>query len=81
MSKVIQIRDVPDDVHAALTHAAKSRGLTLTRYMLRELEQMARREEAVEHNATVIRNLQKRLRSHPDRDSILAVLDEGRGSA
>lgn len=81
MSKVIQIRDVPDDVHAALAHAASSRGLTLTRYMLRELEQLAQREEAVEHNAAVIRGLQQQIRSRPDRDTILAVLDEGRGSA
>lgn len=37
--------------------------------MLRELEQLAQREKAAEHNATVIRGLQRRLRSHPDHPS------------
>lgn len=80
MSKVIQIRDVPDDVHAALTRAAASRGLSLTRYMAAQVEELARREEATERNAAVIRGVQQRLTSHPDRSSILAILDEARGA-
>jgi hypothetical protein len=38
MPRVIQIRDVPDDVHDALTDAAVAQGLSLTRYMLRDHE-------------------------------------------
>ena len=76
MPKVIQIRDVPDDVHAALARAAASRGLSLTRYMAAQLEELARREEATERNAAVIRTVQQCLTSHPDRASILAVLGE-----
>ena len=34
VSRVIQIRDVPDDVHDALVEAAEAQGLSLTRYML-----------------------------------------------
>lgn len=80
MSKVIQIRDVPDDVHTALTRAAASRGLSLTRYLAAQLEELAQREEATEANAAVVRAVQQRLTSHPDRSSILAVLDEVRGA-
>ena len=79
MPKVIQIRDVPDDVHDALAEAAESQGLSLTRYMLRELEHLARRPEAVRHNAAVARRTQAKVGGHPDRETILAVLHEGRG--
>lgn len=42
MSKVIQIRDVPDDVHAVLSRQAEAAGLSLSRYALRELKQLSR---------------------------------------
>ena len=38
MSKVMQFRDVPDEVHDALAQAARAQGLSLTKYVLRELE-------------------------------------------
>ena len=79
MSKVIQIRAVPDDVHDALTDAAEAQGLSLTRYVLRELEQLARRAQAVQTNAVVIRRTQAEVRGHVDRDTILAALREGSG--
>jgi uncharacterized protein (DUF1778 family) len=79
MPKVIQIRDVPDDVHDALTKAAESQGLSLTRYMLRELEHLADRSQAVRANAAVIRETRSEVRGHVDRKSILAALHEGRG--
>jgi uncharacterized protein (DUF1778 family) len=79
MSRVIQIRDVPDDVHDALANAAAAQGLSLTRYMLRELEHLARRAEAVRSNAVVIRQTQATVRGHVDRDTILTALHEGRG--
>ena len=34
MAKVIQIRDVPDDVHDALVIQAEARGLSLTKFLL-----------------------------------------------
>ena len=79
MSRVIQIRDVPDDVHDALVDAAEAQGLSLTRYMLRELKHLANRAHAVQANAAVIRQTQAKVRGHIDRETILAALREGRG--
>ncbi|CAN5779278.1 hypothetical protein BH24ACT14_BH24ACT14_11940 [soil metagenome] len=79
MSRVIQIRDVADEVHTALRDAADARGLSLTRYMLQELEHLAKRAQAVHDNAAVARETQARVRGHVDRDTILAALHEGRG--
>jgi len=79
VSRVIQIRDVPNDVHDALVDAARAEGLSLTRYMLRELEHLAARAQAVRANAAVIRQTQEKVRGRVDRASILAALHEGRG--
>lgn len=79
MSKVVQIRDVPDEVHDALAKAARAQGLSLTKYVLRELEHLAQRPQVVRDNATTIRRTQQTVRGGPDRELILAVLHEGRG--
>ena len=79
MARVMQIRDVPDDVHEALTDAAEAEGLSLTRYMLRELRHLASRAQAVQENAAVVRATQAKVRGHVDRPTVLAVLHEGRG--
>lgn len=79
MSRVIQIRDVPDEVHDALVGAAEAQGLSLTRYMRRELEQLAKRAKTVRDNAAVIRETQAHVRGHAERGTILAALHEGRG--
>ncbi len=75
----MQIRDVPDDVHDALTEAARAEGLSLTRYLLRELEQVARRAQIVRSNAAVVRRTQRTVQGRSDRAAILSVLHEGRG--
>ncbi len=75
----MHIRDVPDDVHDALAEAARAQGLSLTRYMLRELEHLAKRAQIVQDNAAVIRRTQAKIQGRPSRDTILAVLHEGRG--
>ncbi len=41
--KMIQIRNVPDDVHRTLKMRAASEGMSLSDYLLREIEQSARR--------------------------------------
>jgi plasmid stability protein len=41
MSKMIQIRNVPDDVHRTLKIRAAQRGMTLSDYLKQELEHMA----------------------------------------
>jgi uncharacterized protein (DUF1778 family) len=79
MSRVIQIRDVPDEVHDALVEAAEAQGLSLTRYMRRELEHLAQRAQTVQANASVIRATQAKVRGHVDRDTILTALHDGRG--
>lgn len=53
MSKVIQIRDVPEDVHAELTRRAQQAGVSLSRFALRELELASR----VGRNAEVFARL------------------------
>ena len=60
MPKVIQIRDVPDDVRDALAEAADAEGLSLTRYVRRELEHLARRSRRVRDNAAVVRRTQSK---------------------
>ncbi|MEH0109508.1 hypothetical protein V6N00_07290 [Tersicoccus sp. MR15.9] len=79
MPKVMHIRDVPDDVHDAIARAARAEGLSLTRYMHRELEHLARRAQIVRDNVEVIHRTQERVRGRTDRDTIQAVLHEGRG--
>lgn len=79
MSKVIQIRDVPDDVHAAIARAAEERGLSLTGYLKLELTQLARRAAVVEHNVGVVRRSQARVGVPVDRAELQAALHEERG--
>jgi len=74
----MQIRDVPDEVHDALAQAAQAQGLSLTKYVLRELEHLAGRPQVVRDNAATIRRTQQRVQGRSDRDMILAVLHEGR---
>jgi predicted nucleic acid-binding protein len=62
MPRVTHVRDVPDDVHDAPREAAEARGLSLTRYVLHGLEQLAKRSHVVHENATVARETQARVR-------------------
>lgn len=48
MPKAIQIRDVPDDVHATLRARAAAAGMSLSEYLLDELTEMARRPTVAE---------------------------------
>ncbi len=43
MSKMIQIRNVPDDVHSILKSRAASEGMSLSDFMKREFERTAER--------------------------------------
>ncbi|MGE5282670.1 MAG: FitA-like ribbon-helix-helix domain-containing protein [Chloroflexota bacterium] len=42
MSKMIQVRDVPDEVHRTLKVRAAAEGLSLSDYIKRDLEELAR---------------------------------------
>jgi len=79
MPKVIQIRDVPDEVRDALAEAARAEGLSLTGYVRRELEHLARRSQRVRDNAAVVRRTQTQVRANVNRDLILSELHDGRG--
>lgn len=78
MPKVVQIRDVPDDVHRALSEAAAEQGLSLTRFVLRELEAVAARARIAADNAAVVRNTQHTVDANVGRAAILAAIDEAR---
>jgi antitoxin FitA len=43
MSKMIQIRNVPDELHRTLKARAAKTGMTLSDYLLSEIEQIAER--------------------------------------
>lgn len=43
MAKMIQVRDVPDEVHRTLGNRAAREGLSLTDFIKRELERIAER--------------------------------------
>lgn len=78
MTKVIQIRDVPDRVHAALVEAAEAEGLSLTGYLQRELSWLADRPAIARHNLDVIYAAQVAIGVQVDREAILEALAEGR---
>lgn len=42
MSKMIQIRDVPDEIHRTLKVRAAAEGLSLSDYIKRDLEELAK---------------------------------------
>lgn len=78
MARVIQIRDVGEDVHDALREAAAVRGLSLTKYLQLELEQLAKRAHIVQQNAAVVRDTQRTVHGGLDRQAILEAIREGR---
>ncbi len=45
---MLQVRDVPDDVHAALRRRASEAGMSLSDFALRELSKVARRPSIAE---------------------------------
>jgi antitoxin FitA len=42
MSKMIQVRNVPEDIHRELKSRAARAGMSLSDYLLREMERLAR---------------------------------------
>lgn len=56
MSHTVQVRDVPEEVHAELKRQAAEAGVSLSRYVLGEFERIARRGR----NAEVLRRAASR---------------------
>lgn len=67
MPKIVQVRDVPDEVHAALTEQAVAAGLSLNQFVLREYARIARRGD----NAAMLRELAEMPGHRPTRDQIV----------
>lgn len=80
MSKVIQIRGVPDEVHEKLVSAAEAQGKSLTAFLADELELVARRADIAFHNRQIIQGLRDRIAVRPDDGgkAALRALHEGR---
>ena len=67
--KMIQIRNVPDDVHRTLKVRAAAEGMSLSDYLLREIERTARRPTLEE----VLARIKEAGSVHPSEDSATAV--------
>ena len=78
MGKVVHVRDVPDEVHDKLAGLAGDQGLSLSAFMRREMEHMARRAEAAQRNAEVMRAARRKIRSRVPTEEIVAAVHEGR---
>ena len=76
MSRTVQIRDVPDDVHRELRARAAAAGLSLSAYLLAELTRVADRppvadvlaRAAARHGGARIDDIVAAVRSGRDRD-------------
>ena len=76
MSRTVQIRDVPDDIHRELRARAAAAGLSLSAYLLAELTRVAERPPAAEvlaraaarHGGARIDDIVAAVRSGRDRD-------------
>ncbi len=65
MSKMIQIRNVPDGVHATLKARAALAGQPLTEFLLAEIRRVAERPSAEELAARLVRRSGVRLTTSP----------------
>lgn len=66
MSKMIQIRNVPDDLHRTLKVRAAKAGMTLSDYLLSEIEQVAKKPTMREWLEMVSRDDPVELDEPPD---------------
>jgi len=74
MSKMIQVRNVPDDVHRTLKTRAAAAGMSLSDYVKRDLEDAAARPSIEELDARVTARGKSGLRTA----TVLATLREAR---
>ncbi len=77
MSKMIQVRNVPDRLHRTLKARAAAEGLSLSDYIKRELEAGVEQPTFEEVNARV---RARRRGKGPSREQIVAVIREVRDS-
>lgn len=72
MSKMVQVRHVPDDVHRTLKARAAQVGMTLSDYLREEITRIARRPTLDE----VLARIDSRKPPRRAVDSVAAVRDE-----
>lgn len=75
MSKMIQVRNVPDEMHRALKTSAAAEGISLSDYIKRELGGLTAKVSLEEIDARV----RARGPSKVKRESIVEILRESRG--
>ncbi len=75
MSKMIQIRNVPDEMHRALKTSAAAEGMSLSDYIKRELSGVTDRSRLDE----IDERIRARGPSNVKRSTILRILRESRG--
>jgi hypothetical protein len=75
MSKMIQIRNVPDEIHQALVEKATREGLSLSGFLLREVSKLAERPSLAE----IIARAEQRKPLKPVTQSSVEILRELRG--
>jgi plasmid stability protein len=76
MSRTVQIRDVPDDIHRTLRARAAAAGVSLSAYLLAELTRVAERppvadvlaRAAARHGGASIDDIVAAVRAGRDRD-------------
>jgi len=75
MAKNLQIRNVPDDVHATVRARAAAAGLSVSEYLLNQITDIAKHPTQAEVFARAARRTRQ---ESPTMDDILTALDEGR---
>jgi plasmid stability protein len=72
MSKMVQIRNMPDEMHRVLKSRAAAQGMSLSDYLLAELRQMAELPTLEE----MYERVQQRSRVNPDVSSAQLIREE-----
>jgi antitoxin FitA len=75
MSKMIQVRNVPDEMHRALKTSAAAEGISLSDYIKRELGGVTAKASLEEIDARI----RARGPSKVKRETIIRILRESRG--
>lgn len=73
----IQVRDVPEDVHAELARLAERSGMSLNRFLLEELRRIAGRGR----NAAILRRVDAVPGKRPTTEQIVAAIRATRDAA
>lgn len=76
MGRLVQIRDVPEDVHRTLKSRAAQGGVSLSEYLRTELARSARRPTTAELSARVAARERVTL-SEPSEETVRRLRDRG----